>query len=125
MAGSVHIPWYATGFRADALEEALGEIAPLAIRYGATGYSVFRYRDDRYKFLQTATFENKLEWERYWSGEDFVRWRAKYSSWYQVPVLYQWADITVEGHLPSDPGYGGEPASVHGGMESGEIGDSI
>ena len=113
MAGSVHIPWYATGFRGDAMEEALAEIAPMAIRYGATSYGVFRYRDDRYKFLQVATFESKVDWERYWSGPDFTRWRANNSGRYQIPVLYQWTDIVTEGPLPSDPGFGGEPAAVH------------
>ena len=52
MAGVVHIPWYATLFRGDKFEEALEEIAPLALRYGATDYAVYRSRDDRYKFLQ-------------------------------------------------------------------------
>ena len=33
--GTVIIPWYATGFRADAFEAALNEIAPVALRYGA------------------------------------------------------------------------------------------
>ena len=32
--------------RADALETALAEIAPLALRYGATEYSVYRSRDE-------------------------------------------------------------------------------
>ena len=59
MAGVVHIPWYATGFRGDELEAALAEIAPVALRYGARSYAVYRYRDDRYKFLQMAEFERK------------------------------------------------------------------
>ena len=36
MAGVVHIPWYATGFRADGFEQALNGIAAAALRYGAT-----------------------------------------------------------------------------------------
>ena len=97
MAGVVHVPWYATGFRGDELEAALAEIAPVAMRYGATAYSVYRSRDDRYKFLQTATFENKLDWERYWNGPEFIQWREKYSSWYQIPVLYVWHDMVLSG----------------------------
>jgi hypothetical protein len=120
--GSLHIPWYATGFRADQLERALVDIAPLALRYGASSYSVFRYRDDRYKFLQTATFHDKADWERYWLGPEFERFRVMTSSWYQVPVLYQWADITAEGSLPYDPVTGGEPASLR---SAGETGDTI
>ena len=43
--GIVHIPWYATGFRADKLEAALMGIAPVALRYGARSYQVHRFRD--------------------------------------------------------------------------------
>jgi hypothetical protein len=102
-AGSVHIPWYATGFRAEGLEAALGEIASVALRYGATDYAVHRSRDDRYRFLQLATFEDKLRWERYWLGEEFTDWRAHHASWYQVPVLYEWYDVTAQGALRREP----------------------
>ena len=118
--GSVHIPWYATGFRADKLEAALAEIAPVALRYGATSYTVFRYRDDRYKFLQTATFPDKAAWDAYWNSPEFEHFRVVNSSYYQVPVLYQWADIAVEGALPYDPVTNGEPATVAGAGGTGD-----
>jgi len=97
MAGIVHIPWYATGFRADGLEAALAELAPLALRYGATHYEVHRSRDDRYKLLQLATFETKLDFARYWDGPEFVRFRAEHAGWFQVPVIYVWHDLVVAG----------------------------
>jgi hypothetical protein len=96
-AGSVHIPWYATVFRGDQLAEALKEIAPVALRYGAREYAIFRSRDDRYKFNHTVFFVTKEEWERYWLGPEFVEWRSVYTSWYQVPVLYVWNDIVAAG----------------------------
>ena len=96
-AGSVHIPWYATLFRGDRFADALEEIAPLALRYGATSQRVYRSRDDGYKFLQVVDFADKLDWERYWNGPEFSDWRAKYTSWYQVPVLYVWHDVVVAG----------------------------
>jgi hypothetical protein len=99
MAGSVHIPWYATGFRGDQLEAALADVAAVAPRYGATHYAVYRSRDDRYKFLQVADFEAKLDFERYWHGEEFVAFRAVCSSWYQVPTLYVWHDVVTVGGL--------------------------
>ncbi len=102
MAGIVHIPWYATGFRGDKLEAALSEIAPVALRYGARSFSVFRYRDDRYKFLQTAEFDSKLDWDRYWNGPEFIDFRALCSSWYQVPVVYGWTDLVTAGALPPE-----------------------
>ncbi len=122
MPGCVHIPWYATGFRGDRLEAALADIAPLSTRYGATSYHVYRYRDDRYKFLQVATFEDKLDWERYWGGDDFKRWRAIHNGWYQVPIVYQWADIAAEGSLPRDPVTSGAPSSLE---TTGEGGDTF
>ena len=102
MAGAVHIPWYATVFRGDKLESALEIIAPLALRYGATDYAVYRSRDDRYKFLQLATFEAKSDFERYWYGEEFVGWRADYTSWYQVPIVYAWHDLIIAGSLDAE-----------------------
>ena len=102
MAGIVQIPWYATLFRGDKFETALAEIAPVALRYGATEYRVYRSRDDRYKFLQMATFEDHYDWDRYWNGEEFSIWRGDYTSWYQVPVLYTWHDLVVHGGMPAE-----------------------
>ncbi len=93
------IPWYATLFRGDKFEVALQEIAPVALRYGASEYSVYRSRDDAYRFTQYATFEDKSDFDRYWFGEEFSIWRADNSSWYQVPVVYTWADMLVRGGI--------------------------
>jgi hypothetical protein len=102
-AGVVQIPWYATLFRGDKLEAALREIAPVSLRYGATHYLVYRSRDDMYKFLQTANFESKVDFEAYWYGPEFTDFRAIYSSHYQVPVLYTWADLVIEGGIEEEP----------------------
>ena len=99
MAGVATIPWYATTFRNDKFEQALALIAPLALHYGATEYRVYRNRDDRYKFTQFATFEDKLDFDRYWYGDEFAAWRADFSSWYQVPVVYSWSDLVLQGGL--------------------------
>src|SRR6185312_10236600 len=97
MAGTVIVPWYATGFRSDGFEEALNEVAATALRYGATSYAVYRARDDRYKFQQLAAFDEYIGWERYWEGDEMTYFRAAHSSWYQVPVLYGWWDQTASG----------------------------
>ena len=96
-----HIPWYATLFRGDKFAVALQEIAPVALRYGAVEYSVYRSREDTYRFLQMATFERKPDFDRYWSGEDFSLWRGDYTGWYQVPVLYTWNDLVARGGVGS------------------------
>ena len=102
MAGVVQIPWYATTFRADKFEQALELIAPVALRYGATMYQVQRNRDDRYKILQMAAFETKEQWESYWYGPEFNRFRAQNQSLYQVPLLYSWNHLVVEGYLAGE-----------------------
>jgi hypothetical protein len=106
MAGTVIIPWYATGLRADAFEKALNEVAPVALRYGATSYSVYRSKDDRYRFQQLANFEHHLDWERFWEGPEMIDFRSTYSSWYQIPVLYAWWDRTAAGSIEGAPDAG-------------------
>jgi hypothetical protein len=100
--GTVVIPWYATGFRGDGFEQALNEIAAVAMRYGASSYAVYRSRDDRYKLQQFATFAEHLDWERYWEGPEMIDFRARHSGWYQVPVLYGWWDLTAGGQIGDD-----------------------
>ena len=93
------VPWYATGFRGDQFAEALTEIAPVALRYGASDWAVYRFVDDRYKFQQMATFEEKGGYDLYWNGPEFQAWRADYSSFYQVPVLYTPMTLVDSGRI--------------------------
>jgi hypothetical protein len=117
MAGVVHVPWYATAFRHDKLAAALAEISAVSLRYGALSHRVYRYRDDRYKFLQTVEMPSKEAWEDYWYGPEFVEMRALTQSWYQVPVLYGWADLVTSGALQA------EGATAGAGAGAGEVGD--
>jgi hypothetical protein len=98
-AGVVQIPWYATMFRGDRFAEALTKIAPIAMRYGATDYIVYRNRDDMYKFTQMATFEDKSDFEAYWYGPEMNDFRVIHSGWYQVPLLYSWNEVVIAGGL--------------------------
>ena len=120
MAGTVIIPWYATGFRSEAFAKELSEIAAVALRYGATSYAVYRSRADRYRFQQLAAFEDKLDWERYWDGPEMIYFRASHSSWYQVPVLYDWWDLTVAGAVQEDALAAGDGRG-NGGTAVGDI----
>jgi hypothetical protein len=99
MAGTVHIPWYATGLRGDKLETALLDVTPTALRYSATGWSLHRSQDDRYKFLQIVHFDDKTDFDRWWQGREMIEFRAITSGWWQVPVLYTPHDLVGEGRL--------------------------
>jgi hypothetical protein len=115
-AGVAQIPWYATLFRGDEFEAAVREIAPVAMRYGATDYIVYRNRDDMYKFMQCATFESKAEFEAYWYGREMTNFRTVCSGWYQVPILYTWADIVIAGGRNGNGN--GAPISVSGSSDA-------
>jgi hypothetical protein len=123
MAGTIIIPWYATGFRKDGFSEALSEIASTAMRYGATSYAVYRSRDDLYKFQQFAAFEEYRDWERYWEGPEMTYFRGAHSSWYQVPVLYGWWDLTAGGSIERPVAANGGPNGGPNGVR-GPVGES-
>jgi hypothetical protein len=95
MSGSVHIPFYATGFRGDKLHAALEEFAAVSMHYGATEWSVFRYRDDAHKHLLSVDFDSKDDWNRYWNGQEAIDFRVANQSYYQIPLLYGWTDRTT------------------------------
>ncbi|HMD52630.1 MAG TPA: hypothetical protein VKG62_07935 [Solirubrobacteraceae bacterium] len=119
MAGTVIVPWYATGFRKDDFGQALSEVAPTALRYGASSYAVYRAQDDRHKFQQLADFAEHLDWERFWDGPEMTYFRTRYSSWYQVPVLYGWWDLTAGGALAEG---GLAPANGHSNGHGNGVG---
>jgi hypothetical protein len=99
VAGLVHVPWYATVARQETFAEGVAQIAPLVLRYGATQYAVQRSRDDRYKILQMAWFESKLDWYRYWDGPEMIEFRRRNLGHYQIPVVYVWHDELAAGAL--------------------------
>ena len=128
--GTVVIPWYATGFKGDAIEAALNEVAPVALRYGASSYAVYRSRDDRYKFQQLAYFDRHIDWERYWDGPEMTELRVRYSGAYQVPVLYGWWDLTASGGVVEEPavsnGQGNGQGNGRGnGVPTGDVAGEI
>ncbi len=102
--GVAMLPWYATGFRAERFEPALARIAAVALRYGATKYTLFRSQDDRYRFRHYTYFNNKQDFDRYWYGPEMVQFRADYSSWYQVPIVYEWYDHVVTDEVSNGNG---------------------
>ncbi len=108
MAGGViHIQWYATVLRQDAFAAEVAYVAPLALRYGATQYSVHRSLDDRYKVTQMAWFESKRDWYRYWESLEMTEFRRRNMGQYQIPINYVWHDEMVAGALgpevPTEP----------------------
>lgn len=102
-------------------ELALNEVAATALRYGADSYAVYRARDDRYKFQQLASFNEHVDWERYWEGPEMIEFRALHSGWYQVPVLYGWWDRTGAGRIEGERMSAGGPNGHANGAPAGNL----
>ena len=99
MAGGMWVQWYSTVLRQDAFALSVAEVAPIALRYGGTRYSVHRNRDDRYRITQMTWCESKDDWYRYWDGPEMIEFRARNSGRYQIPITYFWHDEIAAGEL--------------------------
>ena len=99
MAGVVHIQWYATVLRQQALAADISHVAPLALRYGASQYAVHRSNDDRYTIRQMVWFESKQDWYRYWDGPEMIEFRRRQMGRYQIPISYVWHEELAAGAL--------------------------
>ncbi|MFZ0043094.1 MAG: hypothetical protein WAK93_17430 [Solirubrobacteraceae bacterium] len=99
MPDLVWVQWYATILRKDSFAAEVAAVAPLALRYGATQYSVHVSNDDRYRITQMTWFERKADWYRFWDGPEMIEFRARNMGRYQVPITYVWADEIAAGTL--------------------------
>jgi len=102
MADLMWVQWYATVLRQNSFAEAVAEVAPIALRYGATQYQVHVSNDDRYKITQMTWVPSHAAWYTYWEGPEMIEFRARYSGKYQVPITYAWADEIAAGTLGSE-----------------------
>jgi hypothetical protein len=112
MAGVVHVQWYSTVLRQQALALEVVEAAPIALRYGATKYAVHRSNDDRYMILQMTWFESHRDWYRYWNGPEMIEFRRRNSGHFQIPITYVWHEELATGELGPEVPLGGEPEPV-------------
>jgi hypothetical protein len=99
MPDLVWVKWYSTVFRKDTFAQDVARVAPLALRYGATQYSVHVDDDDRYRITQMTWVNSKTDWYRYWDGPEMIEFRARNMGRYQVPISYSWADEIAFGAL--------------------------
>ena len=101
-SGLVEIRWTANPFRGDKFEAAWLPAAEAALDYGARAWTFVRSREDPLHFIQYATFEDKLAFERYWFSEEVAEARAAASGLFQVPVTPIWYSVVGAGTLAGE-----------------------
>jgi hypothetical protein len=99
MEDLVWVQWYATIFRSNSFAEAVAEVAPIALRYGATQYQVHVSNDDMYKVTQMTWVPSHATWYTYWEGPEMIEFRARNAGRFQIPIVYAWADEIASGSL--------------------------
>ena len=111
--GVVHIQWYATVLRQDAFAAEVVRAAPIALRYGATQYSVHLNENDRYAITLMAWFDSHRDFYRYWESPEMIEFRRRNSGHYQIPINYIWHEELSSGALgpevPIEPAPEPEP----------------
>ena len=120
MAGGVMwVSWYATVFRQETFALSVAEVAPIALRYGATRYAVQRNLDDRYRITQMTWCDDKESWYRYWEGPEMIEFRARNAGRFQIPINYGWQEAVAFGELgpevplvPEEPQPAPEPQAA-------------
>jgi len=100
MALAIHLPYYATGLRADQLAEALDALTVELLREGALDVRVYRSKEDAYRFRQVIVVPSKGDWARIWNSEPFVAFRTTRISWYQKPLAYELYETISSGTAP-------------------------
>jgi hypothetical protein len=99
MSEVIRIKWYATILRGDQFADAVAELAPIALRHGATRYAVHRSLDDRYSIDQMIWFDDHGDWYRFWESPELVEFRARHAGKFQVPITYTAYEEIAAGEL--------------------------
>ena len=97
--GVMWVAWYATVFRQETLALSIAEVAPIALRYGASRYAVQRNLDDRYRITQITWCNDREDWYRYWDGPEMIEFRAANTGRFQIPINYWWHEEIAAGEL--------------------------
>jgi|SRR3954451_24918956 len=84
------IDWHVAPFRTDRWYEAWLPSAGRALAFGATSWSLTRSVDDPLAFRQSAVWNDRADFERYWYSEEIATARERIIDLYDKPLLPSW-----------------------------------
>jgi quinol monooxygenase YgiN len=87
------IDWHIHHFRADRWYAAWIPAVERAGSFGATSWSLTRSEDDPLHFRQTTVWNDRDDFERYWSSDELAALRGEVFSYYNKPLLPSWHSL--------------------------------
>ena len=93
MAEVCYIEWHVTPFRADRFLEIWRPAASKVLAFGATSWSLTRDADDPLHIRQTAVWNSRDDFERYWYSDEIAAAREQAIKYYSLPVLPVWHSL--------------------------------
>jgi len=91
-----NIDWHVTPFRADRWLELWEPVAARMPAFGAKSWTLTQSIDDPLAFRQSAVWESRDDFERYWYSEETEAARAEIIDLYAKPLLPTWHTLLVE-----------------------------
>jgi len=93
MAEVCTLDWHIAPFRADRWLDVWESAAAKMPAYGAKNWSLTRSIDDPLAFQQSAEWESRADFERYWFSEEIEAAREATIGYYDLPMLPTWHTV--------------------------------
>lgn len=91
------IDWHVNPLRAERWYQAWLPAVRRAGAFGATSYSLTRSEDDHLHFRQTTIWNDRADFERYWSSDEVSIARENAMNYYNKPLLPSWHMLLADG----------------------------
>jgi quinol monooxygenase YgiN len=91
------IDWHVVPFKRDAFVAGWLPACERARAYGATSWSLTRSEDDPLAIRQTTVWNDRADFQRYWTSDEISAIRAELLSHFGKPVTPSWHALLGDG----------------------------
>ena len=95
MAEVCTLDWHVVPFRADRWLDLWEPAAARMPAFGARSWSLTRSVDDPLHFIQTAVWDSRADFERYWYSDEIEAARATTIDLYDLPIIPTWHTLVA------------------------------
>jgi quinol monooxygenase YgiN len=90
------IDWHIHPFRADRWYALWLPAVERASAFGATSWSLARSEDDPLHFRQTTIWDDREDFESYWSSDELSRVREQTINYFNKPLQTRWFALLAQ-----------------------------